>query len=93
MFCSFVDNRHSDMMCYSVSCLQILHLLSVAVCNIFVTRNLVRNADIVLLLLLFQFLLSDLPSAATGSVFFTSKLSTHISNILTMLYFTFPFFL
>jgi hypothetical protein len=49
-------------------------------------------SGLVLLLLDFQFLHSDLPSTATWSVFFTIKLSTHTYNILTMHYLLSHFF-
>jgi hypothetical protein len=47
---------------------------------------------LVLLLLHFQFLLSDLPSTATERAFVTNKLSVCTSNILSMHYYAFSFF-
>jgi len=68
--CSFADMAHADMVCSTVTsnCLQSLHLLSVSVCNFFLSHDVwFLMPDLVLLLFHFQFLLSDLPSTAKGT--------------------------
>ena len=72
MYCSFAIIGHAVMVCSTVSsdCLQSLHLLSVSVLFILVAQYLVVMPDRLLMLLNFQSLLSHLPSAAIGTVFF-----------------------
>ena len=92
MYCSFAHVGHVDVMFSTVSsnCLEILHLLSVSVCNTFVPCYLFCNARSRAAITALS--VSTSLWQPQKHVFSANKLSIHTANILAMHYFVSHFF-
>ena len=91
-YCSFPNTGHSNIVSpLLLNCWNSLNLLPMSVFNIFVDILFVMPR-FVPLLFHFQFLISDVPSTATGMCLLHYKLCISTSNILAIHYVAFPFF-